>query len=72
MLSSKTEGEGKLMMCYRIHITPSKIYCLGPEEEVSNYVVKPARKYASDFARVTFVDEYWTQLFLDVISTRNG
>ena len=67
----------KLMMCYKIHITPSKICCLGPEEEVSNYVVKPDRKYASDFARVTFLDEDWTKLFpmlslleLDVICPR--
>ncbi|VAH90353.1 unnamed protein product [Triticum turgidum subsp. durum] len=72
LLSSKTEGEGKLMMCYRIHITPSKIYCLGPEEEVSNYVVKHHKQYASDFARVTFVDEDWSKLFPDAISARTG
>ena len=62
-MSCRTEVEGKLMMCYKIHITPSKIHCLGREEEVSNYVVKPHRKYASDFARVTFVDEDWITLF---------
>uniref|UniRef100_A0A453I942 RNA-dependent RNA polymerase n=2 Tax=Aegilops tauschii subsp. strangulata TaxID=200361 RepID=A0A453I942_AEGTS len=72
LLSSKTEGDGKLMMCYRIHITPSKIYCLGPEEEVSNYVVKHHKQYASDFARVTFVDEDWSKLFPDAISARTG
>ncbi|KAM3314643.1 hypothetical protein ACQJBY_033446 [Aegilops geniculata] len=72
LLSSKTEGEGKLMMCYRIHITPSRIYCLGPEEEVTNYVVKHHKKYASDFARVTFVDEDWSKLFPDAISARTG
>nr|BAJ85295.1 predicted protein [Hordeum vulgare subsp. vulgare] len=72
LLSSKTEGEGKLMMCYRIHITPSKIYCLGPEEEVSNYVVKHHKQYASDFTRVTFVDEDWSKLFPDAISARTG
>ncbi|VAH48593.1 unnamed protein product [Triticum turgidum subsp. durum] len=72
LLSSKTEGEGKLMMCYRIHITPAKIYCLGPEEEVSNYVVKRHKQYASDFARVTFVDEDWSKLFPDAISARTG
>uniref|UniRef100_M8BFU0 RNA-dependent RNA polymerase n=1 Tax=Aegilops tauschii TaxID=37682 RepID=M8BFU0_AEGTA len=72
LLSSKTEGEGKLMMCYRIHITPAKIYCVGPEEEVSNYVVKRHKQYASDFARVTFVDEDWSKLFPDAISARTG
>ncbi|VAH48598.1 unnamed protein product [Triticum turgidum subsp. durum] len=72
LLSSKTEGEGKLIMCYRIHITPSKIYCLGPEEEVPNYVVKHHKQHASDFARVTFVDEDWSKLFPDAISARIG
>ncbi|CAM0904284.1 unnamed protein product [Alopecurus aequalis] len=72
LLSSKIKGEGKLMRCYRIHITPTKVYCLGPEEEVSNYVVKYFSKYASDFVRVTFVDEDWSKLFPDAISARNG
>ncbi|RLM75578.1 putative RNA-dependent RNA polymerase 2 [Panicum miliaceum] len=70
LLSKKGEGEGKLMRCYRIHITPSKIYCLGPEEEVSNYVVKYHSKYASDFARVTFVDEDWSKLSPNALSAR--
>ncbi|XP_047070801.1 probable RNA-dependent RNA polymerase 2 [Lolium rigidum] len=72
LLFRKIESEGKLMRCYRIHITPTKIYCLGPEEEVSNYVVKHHIKYASDFVRVTFVDEDWSKLFPDAISARNG
>ncbi|KAF8703377.1 hypothetical protein HU200_032177 [Digitaria exilis] len=70
LLSKKGEGEGKLMRCYRIHITPSKIYCLGPEEEVSNYVVKYHSEYASDFARVTFVDEDWSKLSPNALSAR--
>lgn len=69
LLSNKREG-GKLMRCYRIHITPSKIYCLGPEEEVSNYVVKYHSEYASDFARVTFVDEDWSKLSPNALSAR--
>uniref|UniRef100_A0ACD5UBK5 Uncharacterized protein n=1 Tax=Avena sativa TaxID=4498 RepID=A0ACD5UBK5_AVESA len=72
LLSSKIESEGKLMRCYRIHITPTKIYCLGPEEEVSNYVVKHHSAYASDFVRVTFVDEDWSKIFPDAISASNG
>ncbi|KAK8448965.1 hypothetical protein SEVIR_7G137100v4 [Setaria viridis] len=70
LLSKKGEGEGKLLRCYRIHITPSKIYCLGPEEEVSNYVVKYHSQYASDFARVTFVDEDWSKLSPNALSAR--
>ncbi|CAN6268158.1 unnamed protein product [Urochloa humidicola] len=70
LLSKKGEGERKLMRCYRIHITPSKIYCLGPEEEASNYVVKYHSQYASDFARVTFVDEDWSKLSPNALSAR--
>ncbi|KAG2566766.1 hypothetical protein PVAP13_7NG245500 [Panicum virgatum] len=70
LLSKTGEGEGKLMSCYRIHITPSKIYCLGPEEEVSNYVVKYHSEYASNFARVTFVDEDWSKLSPNALSAR--
>ena len=55
LFSSKTEGLAKLIMCYKIHINPSKIYCLGPKEEVSNCVVKHHKKYASRFSRFTLL-----------------
>lgn len=51
-----------LMICHRVLITPSKIYCLGPELDTSNYIVKNFAKYASDFLRVTFVEEDWSRL----------
>ncbi|TVU14100.1 hypothetical protein EJB05_37546, partial [Eragrostis curvula] len=70
LLSNKGKGKGKLMKCYRVHITPSKIYCLGPEEEVSNYVVKHHSEYAADFVRVTFVDEDWSKLPANALSAR--
>jgi RNA-dependent RNA polymerase len=50
------------MSCYRALVTPSKIYCLGPELETSNYVVKNFASFASDFMRVTFVEEDWSKL----------
>ncbi|KAK2970903.1 hypothetical protein RJ640_005260 [Escallonia rubra] len=50
------------MTCHRVLVTPSKIYCLGPELETSNYVVKNFASYASDFLRVTFVEEDWSKL----------
>ncbi|TVT98350.1 hypothetical protein EJB05_56354 [Eragrostis curvula] len=68
LLSNEGKGKGKLMKCYRVHITPSKIYCLGPEEEVSNYVVKYHSEYAADFVRVTFVDEDWSKLPANALS----
>lgn len=58
-----------IMSCHRALVTPSKIYCLGPELETSNYVVKNFAQYASDFMRVTFVDEDWSKLPVNCIST---
>ncbi|KAL6177442.1 hypothetical protein ACLB2K_048968 [Fragaria x ananassa] len=46
-----------------------KIYCLGPELEKSNYVVKNFAQYASDFMRVTFVEEDWSKLPVNALST---
>ncbi|KAK8945735.1 putative RNA-dependent RNA polymerase 2 [Platanthera guangdongensis] len=59
-----------LMRCYRALITPSKVYFLGPELENSNYVIKHFSAYASDFLRISFVDEDWSKLSSDALSTR--
>lgn len=61
--------EHNIMSCHRALITPSKIYCLGPELEKSNYVVKNFAQYALDFMRVTFVEEDWSKLPVNVLST---
>ncbi|XP_022738324.1 RNA-dependent RNA polymerase 2 [Durio zibethinus] len=58
-----------VMSCHRALVTPSKIYCLGPELERSNCVVKNFAEYASDFMRVTFVEEDWSKLSVNAIST---
>lgn len=65
---NKSTGQNKTMSIHRAYITPSKIYCLGPELESSNYIVKHYSEYASDFLRVTFVDEDWGKLQPNVIS----
>nr|GEV30147.1 RNA-dependent RNA polymerase 2 [Tanacetum cinerariifolium] len=65
---SKSPSQNKIMSIHRIYITPTKIYCLGPELESSNYIVKHYSEYASDFLRVTFVDEDWGKLQPSVIS----
>ncbi|KAK9684685.1 hypothetical protein RND81_10G225500 [Saponaria officinalis] len=57
-----------IMSCHRVLVTPTKICCLGPELESSNYVVKNFAAYASDFMRVTFVDEDWGKLHSMVVS----
>lgn len=67
--SYKRLTDNNLMSCHRALVTPSKIYCLGPELETSNYVVKNFASYASDFLRVTFVDEDWSKLPVNAVST---
>ncbi|XP_076912251.1 RNA-dependent RNA polymerase 2-like [Bidens hawaiensis] len=66
--SSKSTGQNKIMSIHRVYITPTKIYCLGPELEASNYIVKHYSEYSSDFLRLTFVDEDWGKLQPNVIS----
>lgn len=57
------------MNCHRALVTPAKIYCVGPELETANYVVKNFASHASDFLRVTFVEEDWSKLPANAIST---
>ncbi|KAK7291646.1 hypothetical protein RIF29_06956 [Crotalaria pallida] len=68
--SQKRLRDNNIMSCHRALITPSKIYCLGPELETSNHVVKHFASYASDFMRVTFVEEDWTKLQPNAVSCR--
>ncbi|KAI3759084.1 hypothetical protein L6452_06659 [Arctium lappa] len=68
-VQSKSASQNKIMSIHRVYITPSKIYCLGPELEASNYIVKHYSAYSSDFLRVTFVEEDWGKLQPTVIST---
>ncbi|CAL0306822.1 unnamed protein product [Lupinus luteus] len=68
--SQKRLTDNNIMSCHRALITPSKIYCLGPELETSNHVVKHFAAYASDFMRVTFVEEDWTKLQPNAVSCR--
>ncbi|KAJ4959767.1 hypothetical protein NE237_019677 [Protea cynaroides] len=70
--SQSTTKRDHIMTFQRVLITPSKIYCLGPELENSNYVVRHYAAYASDFVRVSFVEEDWTKLPCDAISTITG
>ncbi|KAK7265708.1 hypothetical protein RJT34_33331 [Clitoria ternatea] len=79
LLSSKGGGcvqsahkrlmDSNIMSCHRALITPMKIYCLGPELETANHVVKHFAPYASDFMRITFVEEDWNKLPTNAVST---
>ncbi|CAI8609943.1 unnamed protein product [Vicia faba] len=68
-LQQKRLSDNNIMRCHRALITPSKIYCLGPELETSNHVVKHFASYASDFIRITFVEEDWSKLPTNAVST---
>lgn len=68
-LSLHKSPNPNVMSCHRVLISPSKIYCLGPELESSSYVVKNFASYASDFMRVTFVDEDLGKLHPHTVST---
>ncbi|XP_057866426.2 RNA-dependent RNA polymerase 6 [Cryptomeria japonica] len=41
----------------RLIITPTKAYCLPPEVELSNRVIRQFKDYADRFLRVTFMDD---------------
>ncbi|KAK9108004.1 hypothetical protein Syun_024015 [Stephania yunnanensis] len=56
------------MRCHRVIVTPSKVYCLGPEIESSNYIVRHYAEYESDFIRLTFVDEDLKKIQSDALT----
>ncbi|XP_071917710.1 RNA-dependent RNA polymerase 6-like [Coffea arabica] len=52
----------------RVIITPSKAYCLPPEVELSNRVLRHYRDIADRFLRVTFMDEGMQTLNRNLLS----
>lgn len=48
---------GDIIHVRRLVITPTKAYCLPPEVELSNRVLRHYREVADRFLRVTFMDE---------------
>ncbi|KAK1311092.1 RNA-dependent RNA polymerase 2 [Acorus calamus] len=67
--ASHNTSRENLMSCHRVLVTPSRVYFMGPELETSNYIVKHYAAYESDFLRVSFVDEDWSKLPSDSLST---
>ncbi|XP_030521901.1 RNA-dependent RNA polymerase 2 [Rhodamnia argentea] len=61
--------DSNVMFCHRAFVTPTRIYCLGPELETSNYVVKNFASHSSDFLRVSFVEEDWSKIPPNALST---
>lgn len=52
----------------RLVITPTKAYCLPPEVELSNRVLRNYREVADRFLRVTFMDEGMQTLNINVLN----
>ncbi|XP_059658136.1 RNA-dependent RNA polymerase 6-like isoform X1 [Cornus florida] len=52
----------------RLVITPTKAYCLPPEVELSNRVIRNYREVSDRFLRVTFMDEGMQTLNKNVLS----
>ncbi|KAL5783123.1 hypothetical protein ACOSP7_008152 [Xanthoceras sorbifolium] len=52
----------------RLVITPTKAYCLPPEVELSNRVLRYYKSVADRFLRVTFTDEGFSQMNSNVLS----
>ncbi|MFS7909401.1 putative RNA-directed RNA polymerase [Helianthus anomalus] len=52
----------------RLIITPTKAYCLPPEVELSNRVLRHYREVSDRFSRVTFMDEGMGTFYNNVLS----
>ncbi|KAF9615730.1 hypothetical protein IFM89_026145 [Coptis chinensis] len=53
---------------HRLIITPTRAYCLPPEVELSNRVLRKYKESVDRFLRVTFMDEGFDQLNINVLS----
>ncbi|KAJ7568127.1 hypothetical protein O6H91_01G019700 [Diphasiastrum complanatum] len=50
------------MLVNRLLITPTKVYCMGPEIDVSNRVTRHFASVIDNFLRVAFVEEDWSRI----------
>ncbi|MCO5610327.1 hypothetical protein L7F22_064563 [Adiantum nelumboides] len=51
-----------LMQVRKVFVTPSRVYCTGPEVDVSNHVTRHFKDHIDDFLRVCFVEEDFDQI----------
>lgn len=55
-LTNCTLDDG-LMRVRKLYVTPSRVYCMGPEVDVSNRVTRHFIDHIDDFIRVSFTEE---------------
>lgn len=49
--------EDGTVLIHRLLVTPTKVYCMGPEPETSNRIIRQYEHLSRHFLRVNFVDE---------------
>lgn len=68
--SATISTDRAIMKFHRALVTPSKVYFLGPELNVSNRVTRHFAEYIDDFLRVSFVDEDWNKLHSNALTSK--
>lgn len=61
--------EEGLLNVHRLYITPTKVYCYGPEIDMSNRVTRKHVDKIDNFLRVSFVDEDWDSISAGALSS---
>ena len=56
----------------RLLVTPTKVYCMGPEVDTSNRVTRNFASHADRFMRMSFVDENFEQMNSTSLSVPTG
>lgn len=64
--------EAGLLNVHRLYITPTKVYCDGPEIDLSNRVTRKHVDKIDNFLRVSFVDEDWDSISAGALSSGVG
>ncbi|XP_051146094.1 probable RNA-dependent RNA polymerase 1 [Andrographis paniculata] len=59
-----------LVYVHRVQVTPTRVYFMGPEVNVSNRVLRHFNQYNDNFLRVSFVDEEWEKMYSTDLSPR--
>ena len=68
-ISGSVKLERSLLSVHRLAITPTKVYCYGPEVDLSNRVTREYKDKVDNFLRVTFIEEDWEETSASALTT---
>ena len=68
-ISGSVKLEGSLLSVHRLAVTPTKVYCYGPEVDLSNRVTRHFKDKVDNFLRVSFVEEDWEETSATALTT---